>query len=161
MNYRHTKNDPTDTCRWDRDPKNTTSMAYDRLEDDQYLSTFSDPKRYQKIMLCPFSQGGKKAGQNSPPLRQLDSCQQSVWHLQVETPGVGQTPVAQPWCEILHFISKGPCKIMESYTTENLTPHFCCPLMQSLHYNPLNHFYNPNNAHEHNLMSMSNENAEK
>ena len=85
MNYRHTKNDPTDTCRFD--PKNTTSMAYDRLEDDQYLCSSSAPKDIKRSCFV----------QNSSPLGQLDSCQQSVWHLQVETPGVGQTPVAEPW----------------------------------------------------------------
>ena len=68
------------------DPKNTTSMAHDRLDDQYVFSCFFHSQK-----------GGKKAGQNSPPLRQLDSCQQSVWHLQVETPGVGQTPVAEPW----------------------------------------------------------------
>ena len=90
---------------WSNGHLQTQKICHDRLEDPISFHLFC-PKRYQKIVIFPFWKGGKKTGQNSPPLRHLDSYQQSVWHLQVETPvwhlqvetpGVGQTPVAEPW----------------------------------------------------------------
>ena len=74
----------------------------DQLE-DQYLFSLL-PQLISKDSVLSILTRWKANGTEFQPLRQLDSCQQSVWHLQVETPGVGQTPVAQPWWNIsLHL----------------------------------------------------------
>ena len=49
--------------------------------------SFSGPKDIKRSVPFPFSKGEKTGGQNSPP---------RLWHLQVETQGVGQTPAARP-----------------------------------------------------------------
>ena len=62
----------------------------------------------------------------------LDSCQQSVWHLQVETPGVGHTPVAEPWWNTsLHL--KRPRENYDNYAPlKTRSFKFCCPSGLSL-----------------------------
>ena len=99
LNYSTHEIDPTDTCRWD--PKNTTSMTHDRL-DDQYLFTCSATNRcLSRDSVLSILERRKESWTEFPP---------RLWHLQVETTGVGQTPAAEPWCDILHFISKNPRK---------------------------------------------------
>ena len=78
----HTKNDPTDTCRW----TGTQKIPHPWLMTDWKMINIT-PKDIKRSCFV----------QNSSPLGQLDSCPQSVWHLQVETPGAGQTPAARPW----------------------------------------------------------------